>query len=109
MTALLSEAPFDLCVIACVGQRAAKVAERAALLCGIPRGSAVEREELSALGMKLDKLTEGVGIAINQNYQQQQSIDEVKELVSAKNASLRGKALTRQEPRGKSRRVSSKA
>jgi hypothetical protein len=72
-------------------------AQRAAIMCGIQKGSAVEKEELSALGLKLDKLTEGVGIVINQNARQQESIDEVKELVSMKNKSLKGKALARQD------------
>ncbi|KAH8092072.1 protein kinase [Aureococcus anophagefferens] len=70
-------------------------AQRAALLCGIERGSAVEKEELGALGLKLDKLTKGVGIVITQNSQQQESLDELKDLVTAKNEKLRGRASAR--------------
>ncbi|KAH8098514.1 protein kinase [Aureococcus anophagefferens] len=43
-------------------ERTTRRRARAALMCGIERGSAVEKEELSELGLKLDKLTEGVGI-----------------------------------------------
>ena len=35
-------------------------AQRAAIMCGIPKGSAVEHEELSALGLKLDRIAEDV-------------------------------------------------
>ncbi|KAH8056212.1 protein kinase [Aureococcus anophagefferens] len=58
-------------------------------------GSAVEKEELGALGLKLDKLTKGVGIVITQNSQQQESLDELKDLVTAKNEKLRGRASAR--------------
>ena len=64
-------------------------------MCGIQSGSAVEAEELSALGLKLDKLTEGVGIVINQNAQQQQSLDEMKGLMAQRQEQLRGRALAR--------------
>ena len=70
-------------------------AQRAALMCGIERGSAVEKEELSELGLKLDKLTAGVGIVITQNSQKQESLDELKDLVTAKNEKLRGRASAR--------------
>ena len=72
-------------------------AQRAAIMCGIQKGSAVEKEELAELGLKLDKLTEGVGIVINQNQQQQQSLDEMKEMVSFKNKRAAGKDLARQD------------
>lgn len=35
-------------------------AQRAAIMCGIPKGSAVEHEEFSALGLKLDRIAEDV-------------------------------------------------
>ena len=72
-------------------------AQRAALMCGIERGSAVEKEELSELGLKLDKLTEGVGIVISQNAQQSAAIEELKQATLAKNESAKGKALARQD------------
>ncbi|KAH8052979.1 protein kinase [Aureococcus anophagefferens] len=72
-------------------------AQRAALMCGIEQGSAVEREELSELGLKLDKLTEGVGIVISQNAQQSAAIEELKQATLAKNESAKGKALARQD------------
>ncbi|KAH8067387.1 protein kinase [Aureococcus anophagefferens] len=65
------------------------------LLGSQTRGSAVEKEELGALGLKLDKLTKGVGIVITQNSQQQESLDELKDLVTAKNEKLRGRASAR--------------
>ena len=52
-------------------------------MCGIEEGSAVEHEELSALGLKLDRI--------------QGSVDELKGLVTAKNERLRGRALARQD------------
>ena len=72
-------------------------AQRAAIMCGIQKGSSVEREELSELGLKLDKLTEGVGIVMSQNQQQQSSIDEVKALVSQKTQRVAGRDLARQD------------
>ena len=66
-------------------------------MCGIEKGSAVEKEELSELGLKVDKITEGVGIVMRQNAQQQESIDEVRELVTAKAQRLSGRALARQD------------
>ena len=72
-------------------------AQRAAILCGIPKGSAVEHEELSALGLKLDRIAADVSTVIDQNAHQQESLDEVKEMVAAKNAKLRGRALARQD------------
>ena len=72
-------------------------AQRAAIMCGIERGSAVEREELSALGLKLDRIAEDVSTVIDQNTHQQESLDEVKEMVAAKNSKLRGRALARQD------------
>jgi hypothetical protein len=58
-------------------------ARQAATMCGIEEGSAVEHEELSALGLKLDRI--------------QGSVDELKGLVTAKNERLRGRALARQD------------
>ena len=72
-------------------------AQRAAILCGIEKGSAVEHEELSALGLKLDRIAEDVSTVIDQNTKQQESLDEVKEMVAAKNSKLRGRALARQD------------
>jgi tRNA A-37 threonylcarbamoyl transferase component Bud32 len=72
-------------------------AQRAAILCGIPKGSAVESEELSALGLKMDQIAADVSTVIDQNTKQQESLDEVKEMVAAKNSELRGRALARQE------------
>ena len=72
-------------------------AQRAAILCGIPKGSAVEHEELSALGLKLDQIAADVSTVIDQNTKQQESLDEVKEMVAAKNSKLRGRALARQD------------
>ena len=72
-------------------------AQRAAILCGIPKGSAVEHEELSALGLKLDRIAEDVSTVIDQNTKQQESLDEMKEMVAAKNSKLRGRALARQD------------
>ena len=72
-------------------------AQRAAIMCGIERGSAVEREELSALGLKLDRIAADVSTVIDQNAHQQESLDEVKEMVAAKNSKLRGRALARQD------------
>ena len=72
-------------------------AQRAAILCGIPKGSAVEHEELSALGLKLDRIAEDVSTVIDQNARQQESLHEVKEMVVAKNSKLRGRALARQD------------
>ena len=61
------------------------------------KGSAVEHEELSALGLKLDRIAEDVSTVIDQNTKQQESLDEVKEMVAAKNSKLRGRALARQD------------
>ena len=72
-------------------------AQRAAILCGIEKGSAIEHEELSALGLKLDQIAEDVSTVIDQNTKQQESLDEVKEMVAAKNSKLRGRALARQD------------
>ena len=58
-------------------------ARQAATMCGIEEGSAVEHEELSALGLKLGPI--------------QGSVDELKGLVTAKNERLRGRALARQD------------
>ena len=58
-------------------------ARQAAIMCGIEEGSAVEHEELSALGLKLDRI--------------QGSVDELKGLVTAKNERLRVSALARQD------------
>ena len=65
-------------------------AQRAALMCGIERGSAVEKEELSELGLKLDKLTEGVGIVINQNAQQAALLDEIRRTTLARHDAAAG-------------------
>ena len=65
-------------------------AQRAALMCGIERGSAVEREELEGLGLKLDKLTEGVGIVINQNAQQAALLDEIRRTTLARHDAAAG-------------------
>jgi hypothetical protein len=72
-------------------------AQRAAIMCGIQKGSAVEHEELSALGLKLDQIAADVSTVIDQNTKQQESLDEVKEMVAAKNSKLRGRALARQD------------
>jgi len=72
-------------------------ARRAALVCGIERGSAVEREELEGLGLKLDKLAEGVGIVINQNAQQAALLDEIRRTTLARHGAAAGKALARQD------------
>ena len=72
-------------------------AQRAAELCGMAKGSAVEHEELSALGLKLDRIAADVSTVIDQNAHQQESLDEVKEMVAAKNSKLRGRALARQD------------
>ena len=72
-------------------------AQRAAIMCGIEKGSPVEHEELSALGLKLDRIAEDVSTVIDQNAHQQESLDEIKEMVAAKNSKLRGRALARQE------------
>ena len=72
-------------------------AQRAAIMCGIEKGSAVESEELSALGLKLDQIAADVSTVIDQNTKQQESLDEVKEMVAAKNSKLRGRALARQD------------
>ena len=72
-------------------------AQRAAIMCGIQKGSAVESEELSALGLKLDQIAADVSTVIDQNAHQQESLDEVKEMVAAKNSKLRGRALARQD------------
>merc|ERR1719271_1594811 len=72
-------------------------AQRAAIMCGIQKGSAVESEELSALGLKLDQIAADVSTVIDQNTKQQESLDEVKEMVAAKNSKLRGRALARQD------------
>ena len=72
-------------------------AQRAAILCGIERGSAIEHEEFSALGLKLDRIAEDVSTVIDQNTKQQESLDEVKEMVAAKNSKLQGRALARQD------------
>merc|ERR1711934_450276 len=72
-------------------------ARQAATMCGIEEGSAVEHEELSALGLKLDRIAEDVSTVIDQNAHQQESLDEVKEMVAAKNSKLRGRALARQD------------
>ena len=66
-------------------------------MCGIEKGSAVESEELSALGLKLDRIAADVSTVIDQNTHQQESLDEVKEMVAAKNSKLRGRALARQD------------
>ena len=71
-------------------------AQRAAILCGIEKGSAVEREELSALGLKLDQIAADVSTVIDQNTKQQESLEEI-EITAAKNSKLRGRALARQE------------
>ena len=42
-------------------------AQRAAELCGMAKGSAVEHEELSALGLKLDRIAADVSTVIDQN------------------------------------------
>ena len=72
-------------------------AQRAAIMCGIQKGSAVESEELSALGLKLDQIAADVSTVIDQNTKQQESLDEMKEMVAAKNSKLRGRALARQD------------
>ena len=72
-------------------------ARRAAILCGIPKGSVVESEEMVALGLKLDQIAEDVSTVIDQNAHQQESLDEVKEMVASKNSKLRGRALARQD------------
>ena len=72
-------------------------AQRAAIMCGIERGSAVEREELSTLGLKLDQIAADVSTVIDQNARQQESLDEVKETLAAKHSKLRGRALARQD------------
>merc|ERR1712091_90110 len=72
-------------------------AQRAAIMCGIERGSAVEREELSTLGLKLDQIAADVSTVIDQNLKHQESLDEIKEMVAAKNSKLRGRALARQD------------
>ena len=72
-------------------------ARQAATMCGIKEGSAVEHEELSALGLKLDRIAADVSTVIDQNAHQQESLDEVKEMVAAKNSKLRGRALARQD------------
>ena len=59
-------------------------AQRAAIMCGIERGSAVEREELSTLGLKLDQIAADVSTVIDQNLKHQESLDEIKEMVAAK-------------------------
>merc|ERR1712097_25162 len=69
----------------------------AAELCGMAKGSAVEHEELSVLGLKLDRIAADVSTVIDQNAHQQESLDEVKEMVAAKNSKLRGRALARQD------------
>ena len=61
-------------------------------MCGIKEGSAVEHEELSALGLKLDRIAADVSTVIDQNAHQQESLDEVKEMVAAKNSKLRAAA-----------------
>ena len=72
-------------------------AQRAATMCGIKEGSAVEHEELSALGLKLDRIAADVSTVIDQNAHQHESLAEVKEMVAAKNSKLRGRALARQD------------
>ena len=72
-------------------------ARQAATMCGIKEGSAVEHEELTALGLRLDRIAADVSTVIDQNAHQQESLDEVKEMVAAKNSKLRGRALARQD------------
>ncbi|KAH8043904.1 peptide-aspartate beta-dioxygenase [Aureococcus anophagefferens] len=55
------------------------------------------REELEGLGLKLDKLAEGVGIVINQNAQQAALLDEIRRTTLARHGAAAGKALARQD------------
>ena len=80
-----------------VGANNRAAAQRAAIMCGIEKGSAVESEELSALGLKLDQIAEDVSTVIDQNTKQQESLDEVKKMVASKNSKLQGRALARQD------------
>ena len=72
-------------------------AQRAAILCGIEKGSAIEQR--GALGARPEAGPDRRGREHRHRPEraQQESLDEVKEMVAAKNSKLRGRALARQD------------